>query len=112
MLDGLDDIDWETLIHAYGPASDIPDDLRALLSPDEKTATNALWRLFGNIHHQGTVYMATPPAIPFLTESALALPPDRAAGVVDLLSAMLDYAADLMIEDGLTVAAFREKMRA
>ncbi len=112
MLDGLDDIEWDSLIHAYGPATDIPDDLRALLSPDEKTAKDALWRLFGNIHHQGTVYMATPPAIPFLTEIALALPPERAAGVVDLLSAMLEYAADLMIGDRLTVAAFRERMQA
>ncbi|MEX3015313.1 hypothetical protein [Gymnodinialimonas hymeniacidonis] len=112
MLDGLDDISWDSLVHAYGPASDVPADLRALLSADENTAKDALWRLFGNIHHQGTVYLAAPPAIPFLTEIALALPPERAAGVVDLLSAMLDYAADMIIEDGLTVAAFREKMRA
>ena len=32
MLEGLDDQPWETLRHAFGPATDIPDLLRDLLA--------------------------------------------------------------------------------
>ncbi|MEV1147390.1 hypothetical protein [Micromonospora sp. NPDC049799] len=31
-LAGLDDLPWESLHHAYGPAVDVPDQLRALRS--------------------------------------------------------------------------------
>lgn len=68
MLEGLDRIDWKTLRHAYGPAVDVPDLIRALLSevPAERHA--AIHELFGNIHHQGTVYEAAAYAVPFLME--------------------------------------------
>lgn len=33
LLDGLDDIDWSRLHHAYGAASDVPDLRRALVDP-------------------------------------------------------------------------------
>jgi hypothetical protein len=33
MLEGLEDIDWGSLGHAYGTATDVPDLLRALASP-------------------------------------------------------------------------------
>ena len=35
VLDGLDDIDWKSLEHAYGSAADVPDQLRDLVSGDE-----------------------------------------------------------------------------
>ena len=34
MLEGLDHVPWERLEHAYGPASDVPAQIRALASPD------------------------------------------------------------------------------
>lgn len=68
MLDGLDDINWSQFKHAYGNASDVPDDIRALLSPDAETVSDALGRCCGNLHHQGTVYEATAYAVPFLVE--------------------------------------------
>ncbi len=64
MLDGLDDVPWSRLRHAYGDASDVPGILRAVADGDQ----DAVDELFGNIWHQGTVYEATAYAVPFLVE--------------------------------------------
>ena len=56
MLDGLDLIDWASLQHAYDSAADVPDLLRDLASTNEEKRKNAIYKLFGNIWHQGTVY--------------------------------------------------------
>lgn len=64
-LEELDRITWDELTHAYGPASDVPALLRAVLQGGED-ADEAWNDLHGNIWHQGTVYEATAPAIPFL----------------------------------------------
>lgn len=74
MLDHLDAINWSTLTHAYGPATDVPDMLRALNAADRKERHAAFHAAYGNIFHQGTRYTATPHAIPFLIE--LAATPD------------------------------------
>lgn len=66
MLEGLETIDWSTLSHAYGPATDVPGLLRALSSPDHSVRRETVAELFGNIWHQGTVYSATAAAVPFL----------------------------------------------
>lgn len=68
VLDQLDSVPWAELTHAYGPASDVPGQIRALRSSDAKSREKALWELYGNIFHQGTRYQATPHAIPFLYE--------------------------------------------
>lgn len=68
LLEKVNEVNWESLKHAYGSAKDIPDDLRNLASQDEKIRGKALYNLYGNIFHQGTRYEATPYAIPFLYE--------------------------------------------
>lgn len=68
MLEGLDDIDWANLEHAYGEASDVPKLIRSLASKDEEERRGALWELYGNIFHQGTRYQATVYTIPFIFE--------------------------------------------
>jgi hypothetical protein len=90
MLDRLDEIPWKRLRHAYGPAEDVPDLLRSLrTAPAEMTGERSpLWHLCGNIWHQGTVYEATPYAVPFLIELASCpLVPDR-LGILGLLAAI------------------------
>ncbi|MFF7472730.1 hypothetical protein [Streptomyces sp. NPDC008092] len=62
----LDRVDWSRLQHAYGSAEDVPALLRDLASPVEKTAAEAEEELWSSIVHQGTVYAATAPAVPFL----------------------------------------------
>src|SRR5262249_15538105 len=91
MLDQLDDIPWNRLMHAYGPADDVPDLLRRLktASPELTGEASPLWHLFGNICHQGgTIYQATAYAVPFLIElAACPLVPDR-VGILGLLDAI------------------------
>lgn len=68
MLEGLDSIEWSKLSHAYGKAKDVPGFIRTLGGAKASAADHALSELFGNIWHQGTVYEATPHAVPFLVE--------------------------------------------
>lgn len=59
---GLDDPRWNELDHAYGPAGDIPDLLRALERGDQE-----LWdELVPALCHQGCVYTATYAAVPHI----------------------------------------------
>ncbi|HEY0699600.1 MAG TPA: hypothetical protein VGD43_17520 [Micromonospora sp.] len=92
MLENLDSVDWARLSHAYGPATDVPDQIRALRSPDPETRRQARWELYGNIFHQGTRYEATAHAVPFLLE-LLAEPatPDRADLLQLLVSIAIGY---------------------
>lgn len=68
MLEGLDTISWDKLIHAYGMASDVPQQIRALAAKDVKVCEQALSDLYSNIWHQGTVFEAAAYAVPFLIE--------------------------------------------
>ena len=68
MLDGLDQIPWSQLSHAYGPATDVPELIRRLAAGSIEEREAALSELYGTIWHQGTVYEATPYAVPFLIE--------------------------------------------
>ncbi|MEU0662599.1 HEAT repeat domain-containing protein [Streptomyces lavendulocolor] len=77
MLDGIDDIDWAALEHAYGPADDVPDLLRAAGSPDPGARAGALDELYPTLCHQGSVYSATAAAVPFVARLALDGPGDR-----------------------------------
>lgn len=68
MLEGLDQIEWDKLTHAYGSAEDVPELIRDLASPDIKTRSHGLSQLHRNIYHQGQIYEATSYAVPFLIE--------------------------------------------
>lgn len=85
MLDGLDKVNWGSLKHAYGAATDVPDMIRRLASSDDAVRDGALHDAYGNIFHQGTRYTATPKAIPFLIELA-ARPGAGAREMLDLIA--------------------------
>lgn len=85
MLERLDTIPWAELHHAYGPAADVPKQLRGLIASDGKTRDSALWELFGNIWHQGTVYEATAHAVPFLWEILLRAADCDRVGIAHLI---------------------------
>jgi hypothetical protein len=68
MLEGLDTIDWSSLTHARGPATDVPELLRSLLSEDADSRLQACGDLHETIWHQGTVYSASAAVVPFLYE--------------------------------------------
>jgi hypothetical protein len=68
VFERMDEIDWGVLEHAYGPAKDVPETLRALASADAGEREKARHTLYGTIFHQGTRYEATAHAVPFLLE--------------------------------------------
>ena len=86
MLEGLDEIDWANLEHAYGSAHDVPELLRALLASNKNERDEAFYELFANIRHQSTVYEATPYAVPFLAELLLCVETPDKEGVAHLLA--------------------------
>lgn len=59
-------IPWSDLKHAHGDAEDVPHLLMDLVHEDESTRQAALYELFGNVWHQGTVYEATSYVVPYL----------------------------------------------
>ncbi|MGW2620481.1 hypothetical protein [Streptomyces sp. NPDC001500] len=82
MFDGLHDIDWASMEHAYGSAEEVPALLWALRSPDAEERHKALNRFYGAVHHQGSVYPSTAASLPFLFELAADdATPERAAVV-------------------------------
>lgn len=89
MLEGLDDIKWKDLKHAFGSAADVPANLRGLCAePETSSHENALQALCGSIYHQGTVYEATPYAVPFLIEIASSPSTHDREGVLALIEAI------------------------
>jgi hypothetical protein len=88
LLDGIDSIDWASLGHAYGSAQDVPALIRALASSDEDRRKQALYELYGNIWHQGTVYPATAAAVPFLYELLKAPDVPAKSDIAGLLAAI------------------------
>ncbi|MCX4765789.1 hypothetical protein OG562_33400 [Streptomyces sp. NBC_01275] len=86
-LDGLDDIPWPDLEHAYGPAADVPVALRALARPgDDPLREDLLDDLDASIYHQGgAVYTAGAAAVPFLIELAATPGLSTRAAIVELI---------------------------
>lgn len=68
VLKGLQAVDWGNIGHAYGPATDVPDLLRALTSDDIAVIDDAYEDLLNLINHQGSVYEASIETIPFFLQ--------------------------------------------
>src|SRR6266436_3927091 len=68
MLETLNTIPWNELEHAYGKASEVPDLIRALASPEPQVYKGAIGRLWYTVIHQGTVYSSTAYVVPFFCE--------------------------------------------
>jgi hypothetical protein len=83
-LNGLHDIDWASLQHAYGDASDTPRHIERLLAASRRTRTNALRALSHSVYHQSGGYSASPHALRFVVE-LLAVPDiDQKSGLLRL----------------------------
>ncbi|WP_406284009.1 PBS lyase [Streptomyces sp. NBC_00209] len=96
MFAGIEEVDWASMRHAYGPADDVPALLRGLASGDPAERERALDGMYGAVHHQGDVYPCTLACIPFLFE-LVADPwvPDR-GDIVELLTSIggIDLGSD------------------
>ena len=69
MLEGLDLLPWDNIRHIYGPATDLPDALRASISGG-KFHEDEFWEFFNLICHQGTTSEASVAIVPFLVDLA------------------------------------------
>lgn len=58
----IEDFDWARFAHAYGTATDTPEHLRALTSPNESARWDAVHHLDVAVLHQGFPESATAPA--------------------------------------------------
>jgi hypothetical protein len=69
-LVGMDEIPWQDLHHAYGPAVDVPQQLRGLCSDDEDVRGKAHYQLRGNVYHQGSRWEVSARVVPLLVAVA------------------------------------------
>ncbi|GID27930.1 HEAT repeat domain-containing protein [Paractinoplanes brasiliensis] len=88
MLETLDDVPWSDIHHAYGPAGDLPAQLRALLSGDADVRREAYGECYSNIFHQGTRYEASSYAAPFLLEMLASPSTPERDELIELLVAL------------------------
>ena len=77
MFEGLDDIPWSALDHAYGEASEVPAMLRGMVAADPERRALAASAFWDGPMHQGSVYSSTVAAVPFLVEALAAPEADR-----------------------------------
>jgi HEAT repeat protein len=64
----IHNIPWSDLKHAYGNADDVPGLLMDLVHEDEDARQSAIYKLFGSVWHQGTIYEATSYVVPYLVK--------------------------------------------
>lgn len=101
MLDGLEEIRWDKLTHAYGQADGIPARIRALQSTDPAQWVRAMSDLYDALCHQMcSIYPATVSAIPFFIQ-LLAEPKIRCRGrIIEFLGNVMFVANHEPEEDG------------
>ncbi|MCX5429007.1 HEAT repeat domain-containing protein [Streptomyces sp. NBC_00257] len=88
MFAGIDEVDWASMEHAYGPAGDVPAMLRGLASADPAERETALDGMYGAVHHQGDVYACTLASIPFLFELVVDPGIQDRGSIVELLTSI------------------------
>jgi hypothetical protein len=103
MFEGLYDIDWASMHHAYGTAEEVPELLEALASDDAEEREEALSRFYGAVHHQGDVNRCTTATVPFLFELACDPAAPDPAEIIKLLVSIgteaLDRDDDIYVDD-------------
>ena len=108
-LADLHRVDWASLRHAYGDASDVPDLLRALATDGHAAALDAL---YGTIFHQGSRYEAAAYAVPFLLGLAADPGTPARADLVLLLSALAVGYDETCLPDGVDLEGWRSRVAA
>ena len=88
MFAGIDEVDWASMEHAYGPADDVPAMLWGLASDDPVLREAALDGMYGAVHHQGEVYACTLACIPFLFELVVDPGVQDRGSIVELLTSI------------------------
>jgi hypothetical protein len=103
----MDGVEWRRIEHAYGPAADIPAMIQTIVQGVEGDALQAYGELSNNLNHQGSIYPATGPAVPFLIEALRATQAGARvrAGLLSLLAGIAGGAAQWIREGSAVTAA-------
>ncbi len=88
LYEALQRVSWAQFSHAYGPATDTPSHLLALLSNEAEEREKALSQLWISICHQGSVYEASAVVVPFLIQILQDVPDEQKPEVLDLLTGL------------------------
>jgi len=105
----LYDVDWSSVHHAHGEASDFPILINAALSTDEMDRDFALRLLHETIWHQGTIYQATAFAVPFIVDLIRSPDINNQADFANLLSSIAQGQG--AFEDGFRSKEEEQKWR-
>ncbi|GLY53361.1 hypothetical protein [Lentzea sp. NBRC 102530] len=104
-LEGLDDVPWHSIDHAYGPALDTPGHLRALLSDDPEVVEQAIRDLDETVHEEGGfVCPAATAMLPFVVEVLPRLREDHRAALADLLRRIAEWGDAEQVDPGWAAA--------
>ncbi len=91
MLEGLNDVAWHGIDHAYGQALDTPGNVRALLSDDPEVVAQAVVDLDRTIYEEGGfVCPAATAVLPFLVEILPILDAEPRAALLDMIERLAD----------------------
>ncbi|RVW09842.1 hypothetical protein EGT67_10395 [Prescottella agglutinans] len=104
----LAEVDWPTLEHAYGDASDVPGWIEGLA--DAETVEESLHELWAAVLHQGTLYDSTAPAMASIASLLGARQAADAEGTAWLLLMFADAVHDyeqVEVDDTETSALVR-----
>lgn len=104
LVAALNAVPWHRLHHAYGPADDVAVLLYAVTLGEREARAAAWWELWGNVHHQSTVYEATVYAVPFVAAVA---GDDQHPDRVQALS----FLRELAVGSGRHATAVRDAVR-
>ncbi|MEU3643393.1 hypothetical protein AB0E59_08450 [Lentzea sp. NPDC034063] len=109
-LEGLDDVAWHSIDHAYGPALDTPGHVRALLSDDPEVVARAITDLDRTIHEEGGfVCGAATAVLPFLVEVLPSLAPGPRARLLDLIHRIAEWGDAEQVDAGWHAAWAKAK---
>ncbi|BFO18145.1 hypothetical protein SHKM778_45330 [Streptomyces sp. KM77-8] len=103
-LAGLDEVNWADLDGGAG----VPEQIRALCGDDEQKQEKALSGLFNSVFHQGSRYQASPFAVPFLAQLAVAGPRAVREELMWLLTRLaVDWHDEYDVATGINIIAWR-----
>ncbi|MBL0884957.1 hypothetical protein [Myceligenerans indicum] len=108
-LAGLNEVEWEWLVHAYGAAKDVPANLRALRSRDAQVRHAALIHLGSSVTHQGSRYSASAPVARFVAELVLAPETLDRERLLDFLCALAVGIDNDRLPTGVPIAEWRDE---
>lgn len=93
MWNDIDRLDWATLRHHYGNASDVPDLLRRCRGRDPHRVLEACLELENRLYHQGGwLCPAATAALPYLVDLAVDRSRHHREHVVGLIVALVEAA--------------------